>query len=102
MVRAVRENATSAIVGIAESDCAAGVFVIPTSDDRYAIDVVAPHRSRLKACSADSESHFLAMKKFSRRPALRLIGPRQNRLFEEIAAADSRCGFSSRATHRCS
>jgi hypothetical protein len=102
MVRAVRENATSAIVDIAESDCAAGVFVIPTSDDRYAIDVVSTDRCRLKACCADSESRFLAMKKFSRRPALRLIGARQNRFFEGIAAADSRCDFSSRATYRCS
>jgi hypothetical protein len=30
------------------------------------------------------------MKKFSRLPALRLIGARQNRFFARIAAADSR------------
>jgi hypothetical protein len=96
----VRENATFTIVDIAGSDCAAGVFAIFTSDYRYAIDVIATHRCRLKACCADSESRFLAMKKFSRLPALRLIGARQNRFFEGIAAADSRCDFSSQATCR--
>jgi hypothetical protein len=96
----VRENATFAIVDIAESDCAAGVFAICASDHRCPIDVVATHRCRLTACRADSESRFLAMKKFSRPPALRLIGARQNRFFEGIAAADSRRDFSSGATYR--
>jgi hypothetical protein len=47
------------------------------------------------------------MKKFSRQPASRLIVARQNRLFERIAAADSRCDFplarriTSRREHRC-
>jgi hypothetical protein len=45
---------------------------------------------RPKARRADSESQFLAMKKFSSSPASRLIGARQNRFFARIAAADSR------------
>jgi hypothetical protein len=48
---------------------------------------------RPKARRADSESQFLAMKKFSRSPASRLIGARQNGFFARIAAADSQARF---------
>jgi hypothetical protein len=74
------------IANIAESSCAAGIFVIRAMYDRYAFDVVATHRWRPKALCADSESRFLAIKKFSCPPASRLIGARQNRIFARIAA----------------
>ena len=102
MMRAVRENAMQTNVNIAGSACAAGVFVISTFDDRRAFDVVATHRCRLKAHCADSESRFLAIKKFSCPRASCLIAARQNRFFARIAAADSRCDSSSRAMYRCS
>ena len=52
-----------------------------------------------KTRRTDSESRFLAMKKFSCLPALRLIVARQNRIFERIAAADSHRRFPGLA--RC-
>jgi hypothetical protein len=52
-----------------------------------------------KARRTDSESRFLAMKKFSRLPASRLIVARQNRIFARIAVADSLAGISRLA--RC-
>jgi hypothetical protein len=59
-------------------------------NDRRAVDVIATDRGRLKARFADSESRFLAIKKFSCEPAWRRLGARQNRFFGRIAAADSR------------
>jgi hypothetical protein len=85
------ENLAQAIVWIAESDCAAGIFVIQTPADRQPINAATADRYQLKACCADSESRFLAIKKFSCPPASRLIVARQNRFFAGIAAADSRC-----------
>jgi len=92
-MRVEQENPTPSIVNIAKSARAAGVSVIRAFNDRRAIDVTATHRSRLKARCADSESRFLAIKKFSRRPASRLIAARQNRFFARIATADSRRDF---------
>jgi hypothetical protein len=74
-----------AIADIAGSDCAAGIFVIHALNDRHAADVVATHRGLPKTHCADSESRFLAIKKFSCSPASRLIVARQNRLFTRIA-----------------
>jgi hypothetical protein len=79
------ERSQQRIVDAARNTCAAGVFVNRTASDQEAIDIVAPRRSRPKARCADSESRFLAIKKFSRSPALRLIGARQNRFFARIA-----------------
>jgi hypothetical protein len=95
-MQGARENATPAIVNIAKSACATGVFVIRAFDDLHAVDVIATDRIRPKARRADSESRFLAMKKFSWLPASRLIAARQNPFFARIAAADSRCDFWSR------
>jgi hypothetical protein len=92
----VRENIAHVIVKIDENPCAAGVFTIHASDDIDAIDGVATAKHRPKARRADSESRFLAMKKFSRPPPSRLIGARQNRFLLRIAAADSQDDFSSR------
>src|SRR3979490_3518895 len=94
-MRAGQEIPTPTIVNIARSARAAGLSVIRAFNDRRAIDVTAPRRCRLKARCADSESWFLAIKKFSCRPAWRLIAARQNRFFARIAAADSRGVFSS-------
>jgi hypothetical protein len=99
-MRVVRENATSAIVNIARTTCAAGISLILTSHARAAIDIAATHRCRQKAAAADSESRFLAIKKFSCTTAWRLIVARQTRFFAEIAAADSRCDFPPRHTSR--
>jgi hypothetical protein len=85
MMQAACENATQANVNIEGNACAAGVFVIRTLIDCCAIDVIATHQCRLKARCADSESRFLAIKKFSCSPASRLIGARQNRFFARIA-----------------
>jgi hypothetical protein len=99
-MRVVRENATSAIVNVARNTCAAGISLILRSHAPAAIDVVATHRRRQKAAAADSESRFLAIKKFSCTTAWRLIVARQTRFFAEIAAADSRCDFPPRHTSR--
>src|SRR5260370_5173379 len=80
----VRENALHSIVNIARNADTAGVSVIRAFDDRRAIGLIATHRGRLKARCADSESRFLAMKKFSWLPASRLIADRQNRVFARI------------------
>jgi hypothetical protein len=55
---------------------------------------------RLNERRADSESQFLATKKFLRFLRWRPIASRQDRFFERIAGADSRHGFG-RATRRC-
>jgi len=90
------ENPTPTTVHIAKRSCAAGIFVIPSLKDRRTVDVVASDRGRLKARCADSESRFLAIKKFSWSTASRRIVARQNRLFARIAAADSQLRFWSR------
>jgi hypothetical protein len=99
-MRVVRENATSAIVNIARNTCAAVVSLILTSHARSAIDVAATHRRPQKAVVADSESRFLAIKKFSCLAASRLIAARQTRFFAGIAVADSRCDFPPRHASR--
>jgi hypothetical protein len=93
MMRAARENAAPAIFKIAKSRCAAGIFFIYAFTGGCAVDVAASCQRELKARPADSESRFLAIKKFSCLAASRLISARQNRLFARIAAADSQCDF---------
>jgi hypothetical protein len=96
MMRKVREKPIAANVNIERNHCTAGVFVTHASHARREIDIVATHRFRLRPGCADSESRFLAINKFSRSPASRLIAARQNRFFERIASADSRATFSSK------
>jgi hypothetical protein len=98
-MRKVREKSASAIVKIAGNTCAAGVFVIREIDALQSQHAIATHRAALKAGRADSESLFLAMKKFSWFSRWRLIGPRQNRFFERIAGADSRPCFDRAMRH---
>jgi hypothetical protein len=81
-----RENTAPVIVNVAGNACATGVFVIRAFNERCSIDVSTTHRRPLKTRCADSESRFLAIKKFSCSPALRLIGARQNRFFARIAS----------------
>jgi len=80
-------------VNVAGSACAAGVFAIHAFNDHHAIDVMAIRRYRQKARDTDSESRFLAIKKFSCPPASRLNATRQIRFFARIAAADSQVRF---------
>jgi hypothetical protein len=94
-MRVVRETAMSAIVNIARKCCAAGIFSIHASSNQSAFNVVATLRRGRKTPLPDSESRFLAIKKFSCTTASRLIVARQNRFFAEIAAADSQRDFSS-------
>jgi hypothetical protein len=89
-MRDAHQNAMPEIVDIAKNICAAFLFVIRSLNDRRAVDVIATDRGRPKARFADSESRFLAIKKFSCEPAWRRLGARQNRFFGRIAAADSR------------
>src|SRR5712671_153644 len=97
-MRDERENPTTPTVNIARSACTAGTYVIDSLNDRRAVDVISTDRDRLKARCADSESRFLAIKKFSWSTASRRIVARQNRLFARIAAADSQGDFVSRCT----
>jgi hypothetical protein len=90
----------SAIVNVARNTCAAVVSLIHTSHVQPTIDVVATRRYRQKASLADSESRFLAIKKFSCTTAWRLIAARQTRFFAGIAAADSGCNFPTRRASR--
>jgi hypothetical protein len=84
-MRAAREIAAPVIVNIAGSACAAGIFVIHALNGRRAFDVIATRRYPPKRVCADSESRFLAIKKFSCSAASRLIGARQSRIFARIA-----------------
>jgi len=90
------ENPTPPAVNIARSHCAAGIFVIHSLNECRAIEVIATDRGPPKACCADSESRFLAIKKFSWSTASRRIAVRQNRFFARIAAPDSQLRFWSR------
>jgi hypothetical protein len=92
-MQVARENTAIANVNIAGTHCAAVVFVIHALIDRHAFGITATRQDKRKARCADSESRFLAMKKFSCSPASRLIAARQNRIFARIAAADSQPGF---------
>jgi hypothetical protein len=67
---------------------------------RRAFELETTCRRQLKAPCADSESRFLAMKKFSRLTAARRIVPRQNRFFARIAAADSTTSAPHGATFK--
>jgi len=88
-MRVVREKATHAFVNIEGKPCAAGISATLACCDVSEIASLATHSWRPKVRCADSESQFLAIKKFSCTTAQRLIHARQNRLFARIAAADS-------------
>jgi hypothetical protein len=95
-------NAVRPFVNIDRNACAAGTFVTHASADRHIIDAATRHRWRLKARCADSESQFLAMKKFfvftaiaSRRrspePAFRANRPDRFGSREFVRATMKRC-----------
>jgi hypothetical protein len=81
----VREIAASAVVKIAGNACAAGISVIRIIGAYPSHHGFASRCERSKARCADSESQFLAMKKFSCFRRHGRIGPRQNQFFERIA-----------------
>jgi hypothetical protein len=61
----MHEKLTTSIVDGAGSDCAAGVFVIHIMRIERMIDSINCPLCRPKARGVDSESQFLATKKFS-------------------------------------
>jgi hypothetical protein len=95
MMLIVRYNPMSSIDNLTRNDCAAVVSLIHASLTCCAITSVATDRSRQNAVAADSESWFLAIKKFSCTTAWRRIAARQTRFFAGIVTADSRVRFSS-------
>jgi|UPI00055C9830 hypothetical protein len=99
-MRIVREIATPVIFNIARNACAAVLFVIRALNYRYVIDGIATDRQQLKADCADSESRFLAIKKFSWLRASGRIVDRQNGFLARIGATDSRRDFSIETMHR--
>jgi hypothetical protein len=82
---------------IAGNTCTAAVFVICDSDDRYAIEVAGHPKIRSDGARADSESRFLAIKKFSQAEPRRLISARQTPIFARIEIRPIR-GDSARPT----
>jgi hypothetical protein len=92
-MRTAHKNQTPVIARDTRNACAAGISIIRTSFDRCIADVVSAHKHRFEARCADSESRFLAMKKFSCPPASSPIAARQNRFFARIATADSQRYF---------
>jgi hypothetical protein len=73
------------IADVTRNACAAGIFVVIASRRQEAIVSIAPLHGPPKARRVDSESRFLAIKKFLRSVPLRLIDARQNRFFARIA-----------------
>jgi hypothetical protein len=69
---------------IAGNAYAAVVFVIRDIGDRYAMTVAGHPKSGSNSARADSESRFLAIKKFLRPTPSRLIDARQTRIFARI------------------
>src|SRR6185437_15744181 len=92
----VRGNPTLAFVNIAAKPITAGLFVVNARSDEAIVGIDMSRKRSVESRFADSESQFLAIKKFSCPPASRLIGARQNRFFARIAAPDSRHDSSSR------
>jgi hypothetical protein len=76
--------------------CAAIVSTIRALRDRCVANIIATRECHYQARCADSESQFLAMKKFSCPPASGLIAARQNQFFARIASTDSQSHFDLR------
>jgi hypothetical protein len=94
MMREAQHRSASAFVNIAGNACAAVVSLIRIFHSQHAIGVVATRRGGPKTRGADSESGFLAIKKFSWVSRKRLIAARQNRIFGRIVATDSQRRFA--------
>jgi hypothetical protein len=93
-MRIVRGFTALAFVNIAANPIAEGLCVIDACFDQGIFAAVVSRERRLKARRTDSESQFLAIKKFSCPPASRLIGTRQNPFCGRIATADSQTDSS--------
>jgi hypothetical protein len=84
-MRKVTENSMSSIVNVAGNDCGAIVFSIRAASARHCGHLIATRPREAKARRADSESRFLAMKKFSYARPARRIAARESRIFARIA-----------------
>jgi hypothetical protein len=67
-MRKVREKSASTFVKVEGNACAAGISLIRTIDELNVRHATATHHDASTVRCADSESRFLAMKKFSCRP----------------------------------
>ena len=92
-MRTARKKPTPTIVRITRNICATGISCIRTLRDKTPIDVVEGRRASLKALCVDSESRFLAIKKFFVLAGFASLRARQNRSFGRIAATDSAARF---------
>jgi hypothetical protein len=99
-MREMREITASTNVKIAANPFIQGICAVRIIDAGRSHHHRASRGACLEARRADSESRFLAMKKFSGFPRHRLIGTRQNRFFERIEIADSLSRFSRAAVRR--
>jgi hypothetical protein len=94
--RRARENPASSVVKRTENPFGESVFDTLDITARHACRGLATHRVARKPRCADSESRFLAIKKFSCfAPRLR-IGSRQKQFFERIANTDSLAAVRAR------
>jgi hypothetical protein len=93
-MRIVRGFTALAFVNIAAKPIVEGLCAIDACCDEGVADAAVSRKRPLKGRCVDSESQFLAIKKFSCPPASRLIGTRQNRFRGRIAAADSQTDSS--------
>lgn len=88
-----RENSTSAIVKIVESACAADTFFIRALIGFDWMRVIATHTKAVKTSRTDSESRFLANKKFFVLWTFWRPAARERRRFWRIDKPDSRRSF---------
>jgi hypothetical protein len=98
-MRKVREKSASTFVKVAGNACATGISLILTIDELHLHHATPTHHDASTARCADSESRFLAMKKFSCGSHRGRIAARQNQFFERIAAADSQRDFGRAMRH---
>ena len=94
-IQITRENSTSTFVKVAGSDCAAAIFFIRYTSNLQRM-FVAPSRSgKRKSPCADSESRFLAIKKFSGKPWTLAVRRSRADIFLRIAKCDSQSASSA-------
>jgi hypothetical protein len=85
---------------IAGNACATALSSIRDISDRGAMTVARHRETRSNGRRADSESWFLAIKKFSRPTPSRLIALAKRGFLRESIAADSGRLHATDATHR--
>jgi hypothetical protein len=95
-MREMREITASTNVKIAANPFIQGICASCIMDSGRSHRQRASRGASFGARCADSESRFLAIKKFSGVARHRLIGTRQNRIFQRIEITDSLAGFFAR------